>query len=65
MCMKDFEVNDGLTGEYNPEMFRPERVQDRLKAQGIHVTLEQAAQIVELLERLSNIIITQQLRQCK
>ncbi|WP_162852628.1 hypothetical protein [Dinghuibacter silviterrae] len=46
-------------------MFRPERVQERLKAQGIHITNEQAAQVVELLERLSTIIISQQLRQCK
>ncbi|TDX02181.1 hypothetical protein EDB95_3232 [Dinghuibacter silviterrae] len=51
--------------EYSPEMFRPERVQERLKAQGIHITNEQAAQVVELLERLSTIIISQQLRQCK
>lgn len=63
--MKDFEVNDGLTDEYSPEMFRPERMQEQLKAQGIHITLEQATQVVELLEHLSTIIITQQLRQCK
>jgi hypothetical protein len=63
--MKDFEVKDGLTDEYSPEMFQPERVKEQLKAQGIYVTLEQATQVVELLERLSNIIITQQLRQCK
>ena len=63
--MSDFEVNDGLTEEYSPEMFRPERVQERLKAQGIHITIAQAIQVVELLERLSNIIIAQQLRQCK
>ena len=65
MCMKEFEVNDGLTDEYSAEMLRPEKVQERLKAQGIHVTTEQAAQVVELLERLSTIIISQQLRQCK
>ena len=65
MCMKDFEVNDGLMDEYNPEMFRPEKVQERLTVQGIHVTLEKATQVVELLERLSTIIISQQLRQCK
>jgi hypothetical protein len=65
MCMKDYEVNDGLTDENSPEMFRPEKVQERLKAQGIHVSLEQAVQIVELLDHLSNIIITQYLRQCK
>ncbi|HEV2482983.1 MAG TPA: hypothetical protein VGS79_25135 [Puia sp.] len=63
--MKDFEVNDGLTNEYSPEMFRPEKIQERLKAQGIHVTPEQAAQVVQLLEQLSNLIIAQQLRQCK
>jgi hypothetical protein len=63
--MKDFEVNDDLMDDYNPEMFLPERVQERLKAQGIYVTPEQAAQVVELLERLSTIIISQQLRQCK
>lgn len=65
MCMKDYEVNDGLTDDYSPETFRPEKVQERLAAQGIHVTIEQAAQVVELLERLSNMIITQHLRQCK
>jgi hypothetical protein len=63
--MKNFEANDGLTDEYSPEMFRPEKVQERLKAQGIYVTPEQAAQVTELLERLSTIIISQQLRQCK
>jgi len=63
--MKDFEANDGLTDEYSPDMLRPEKVQERLKAQGIYVTNEQAAQIVELLERLSNLIISQQLRQCR
>lgn len=63
--MKDFEVNDGLTNEYSTEMLQPEKVQERLKAQGILVTPEQAAQVVELLERLSTIIISQQLRQCK
>jgi hypothetical protein len=63
--MKDFEADNGLMDEYSPEMFRPERVQERLKAQGIHITQEQAAQVVELLERLSTIIITQHLRQCK
>jgi len=63
--MKDYEVNDGLTDEYSPEMFQPEKVQERLKAQGIHVTIEQAVQIVELLDRLSNFIINQHLRQCK
>jgi hypothetical protein len=63
--MKEFEVNDGLTDEYSAEMLRPEKVQERLKAHGIHVTPEQAAQVVELLERISNIIISQQLRQCK
>ena len=65
MCMKDFEVNDSLTDEYSLEMLRPEKVQERLKAQGIHVTSEQAAQVVGLLERLSTIIISQKLRQCK
>lgn len=65
MCMKDYEVNDGLSEKYSPEMFQPQKVLERLKAQGIHVTPEQAAQVVELLERLSNIIITQYLRQCK
>ena len=63
--MKDYEVNDGLTDDYSSEMFRPEKVQERLKAQGIYVTIEQAVQIVELLDHLSNIIITQYLRQCK
>jgi hypothetical protein len=63
--MKDYEVNDGLMDEYSPEMFQPEKVQERLKAQGIHVTIEQAVQIVELLDRLSNFIINQYLRQCK
>ena len=63
--MKDYEVNDGLSEKYSPEMFQPQKVLERLKAQGIHVTPEQAAQVVELLERLSNIIITQYLRQCK
>ena len=63
--MKDFEENDVLKGEHSPEMFRPERVQERLKAQGIHVTLEQAVQVIEVLERLSIIIISQHLRQCK
>lgn len=63
--MKDFEVNDGLADEYSLEMLRPEKVQERLKAQGIHITPEQAAQVVELLESLSTIIISQQLRQCK
>jgi len=63
--MKDYEVNDGLMDEYSSEMFRPEKVQERLKAQGIFVTHEQAVQIVELLDHLSNIIITQYLRQCK
>jgi hypothetical protein len=63
--MKDFEVNDGLTNEYSSEMLRPERVQERLKAQGIHVTIEQAVQIIELLDRLSNFVIAQHLRQCK
>ena len=65
MCMKDYEVNDGLPDEHSPEMFRPEKVRERLAAQGIYVTIEQATQVVELLERLSNIIITQYLRQCK
>ena len=65
MCMEDYEVNDGLMDEYSPEMFQPEKVQERLKAQGIHVTIEQAIQIVELLDRLSNFIISQHLRQCK
>jgi hypothetical protein len=63
--MKDFEVNDGLTDEYSPEMFRPEKVMERLEEQGIHVTIEQAVQIIELLDRFSNIIISQQLQQCK
>jgi|GEM_PF-7044057 hypothetical protein len=63
--MEDYEVNDGLMDEYSPEMFQPEKVQERLKAQGIHVTIEQAIQIVELLDRLSNFIISQHLRQCK
>lgn len=63
--MKDYEVNDGLADEYSSEMFRPEKVQEQLKAQGIHVTIEQAVQIVELLDRLSNFIINQHLRQCK
>lgn len=63
--MKDCEVNDGVTDEYSPEMFQPEKVRERLAAQGIHVTIEQAVQVVELLERFSNIIITQHLRQCK
>jgi hypothetical protein len=40
-------------------------VQERLKAQGVHVTIEQAVQIIELLDRLSNLIIAQHLRQCK
>ena len=65
MCMKDFDVKDGLADEYSTEMLRPEKVLERLKAQGIHVSHEQAAQVVELLERLSTIIISQQLRQCK
>lgn len=65
MCMKEFEVNDGLTDEYSAEMLRPEKVQERLKAQGIFVSTEQAVQIVELLECLSHIIISQHLRQCK
>ena len=63
--MKEFEANEGLTDGYSPDMLRPEKVQERLKAQGIYVTIEQAAQVVELLERLSTIIISQQLRQCK
>ena len=63
--MKVFEAKDGLTDEYSPEMFRPEKVQERLKVQGIHITPEQAGQVVELLKRLSTIIISQQLRQCK
>ena len=65
MCMKDFEANDALMDEHSAEMLRPEKVLERLKAQGIHVTPEQAVQVVELLERLSTIIISQQLRQCK
>jgi hypothetical protein len=65
MCMKDFEVNDGMTDEYSAEMLRPEKVQERLKAQGIYVSPEQVVQIVELLDRLSNIVINQHLRQCK
>jgi hypothetical protein len=63
--MKDYEENEGLTDEYSPEMLRPEKVQERLKSQGIDVTPEQAVYIVELLERLSTIIINQYLRQCK
>jgi hypothetical protein len=63
--MKDYEVNDGLMDEYSSEMLQPEKVRERLKAQGILITQEQAVQIVELLDHLSNIIITQYLRQCK
>ena len=65
MCMNDFEDNEDLTGEYKPDLFRPENVMERLKTQGISVTLEQAILIVELLDCLSNIIISQQLQQCK
>jgi hypothetical protein len=65
MCMNDFEDGEDLTGEYKPDLFRPENVIERLKAQGISVTLEQTILIVELLDRLSNIIMSQKLRQCK
>jgi hypothetical protein len=63
--MKDFEVNEGLTDEFNPEMLRPEKVVELLKARGIYVSPEQAVQIVELLDRFSTMIVTQHLRQCK
>jgi len=63
--MKDFDDMEDLTEEYRPEMFLPERVQQRLKSQGIYVTIDQATEIVELLNHLSNIIVSQKLRQCK
>jgi hypothetical protein len=63
--MKDFEVNDGLTGDYSPERLRPENLREQLKLQGIDVTPEQAVQLVELLDCFSTIIISQHLRQCK
>lgn len=63
--MEDFEANEGLAEECNLEMFRPGRVQERLKVQGISIDIDQATQVVELLELLSTIIISQQLRQCK
>jgi hypothetical protein len=63
--MTDKESCGGFTEELKFALTSPEKLREHIKAQGIDITPEQAIQVAELLDQLSNIIISQHLRQCK
>jgi hypothetical protein len=63
--MMDVERQDKLFEDEDLEILHPAKAVEILKAQGIDVTIEQATLMLEFLGRLSTIIISQYLRQCK
>jgi hypothetical protein len=65
LCMMDPERQDEIFDDADLEILHPAKAVEILKVKGIDVTLEQAALMLELLGRLSTMIISQHLRQCK
>ena len=63
--MMDNEVKSDLVEDTNFEILPPAKVVEIFKAQGIDITTDQATLVLELLGRLSSIIVSKHLRQCK
>jgi hypothetical protein len=52
-------------GDDEIDVLRPDKVQAILHKQGIDISIEEALLILELLNKLSTIIVSQHLRPCK
>jgi hypothetical protein len=63
--MMDYDVKSELPDDAALETMHPAKVVEIFKAQGVDITTDQATLVQELLGRLSTIIISQHLRQCK